>query len=170
MRTTRLRLSRQALPLTAALLALPALAAGAAPDAAQASEAARATTQGLTLTFTRAADGNGAPADSRKARLVALHVPHGTAPTPFLDPGPFVATWSGSINLRLRDTYTFSAAGRGKLTVTIGDAVALESGGDDFSQAKPEPVRLKKGANKLTVRYESPDSGDAWVRLFWTAK
>src|SRR5687768_717746 len=100
MRTHSSRFFGQGMPLAAALLALPALSAGAGPDAAQATEAARATTQGLTLTFTRAGDGNARPSDSRKARLVALYVPHGTTPTPFLDPGPFVATWTGSINLR----------------------------------------------------------------------
>jgi mono/diheme cytochrome c family protein len=164
-------LRRHALPVPALLCTLMAVA-GAAPDGPPQPEA-RETVQGLTLTFSRpgaAADSRAAFLDSRKARLVALYVPPGTAPSPFQEPGRFVATWTGSINLRLRDTYTFSAAGRGKLTVTVGDGVALEAAGDDFSTAKAEPVRLRKGANKLVARYESPDSGDAWVRLFWTVK
>jgi mono/diheme cytochrome c family protein len=157
--------------LVLALAAAVELAAGAGSDPPPGPDAAGVATQGLTLSFAPGGEaGAAAIADIRKARLVALYVPHGTAPTPFLDPGKFVATWTGAINLRLRDTYTFSAQGRGKLTVTIGDAVALDASGDDFAQAKAEPVRLKKGANKLVVRYESADAGDAWVRLFWTVK
>jgi mono/diheme cytochrome c family protein len=140
------------------------------PDSPPSSEAGE-TAQGLTLTFTPW--GNDAKAsfvDSRQVRLVALYVPQGTAPSPFHEPGKFVATWTGAVNMRLRDTYTFSAAGRGTLTVTVEDKVALEAAGDDFSTTKAEPVRLKKGANRLVVRYESPESGDAFVRLFWTVK
>src|SRR5215213_8510953 len=117
------RLSRNTL-LAAALLpaVFPAVlaAAAAAPDGAPSE--AREMAQGLTLTFT-SPGGDSKIADSRGARLVALYVPQGTAPSPFQEPGRFVATWTGAINMRLRDTYTFSAAGRGKLTVTVEDKV-----------------------------------------------
>src|SRR4051794_31403353 len=92
------------------------LAADAADAEAAAAEAEAENEQpGLALTFSRP----GSAGDTRTARLVALYVPKGAAPTPFVDAGPFVATWEGVLNLKIRDAYTFLAQGRGKLTVTV---------------------------------------------------
>ncbi|HEX7897774.1 MAG TPA: c-type cytochrome, partial [Planctomycetota bacterium] len=63
----------------------------------------------------------------------------------------------------------FSAEGNGKLTLTIADKPALEAAGD-LSQAKGKPLMLRKGRNKLLARYESPATGDALLRLFWTSE
>ena len=111
----------------------------------------------------------GGDADTREVRLVALHVPAGQAPSPFVAPGRFRATWSGNLNLKVRERYSFAAEGRGKLTVRIGDKPVFEASGDDLSKTPAgEPFRLKKGANKLEVLYEGPESGDATVRLLWS--
>jgi len=120
---------------------------------------------GLTLTFTSAG-----ATDSRIARLIALHIPDGQAPTPFLKPGPFTATFSGNLNLRIRDTNTFTAHGRGKLKLTINDKLVLETTGDDLSTTKSEPTKLTKGKNKFLVEYTAPAKGDADVQLFWSAR
>ncbi len=126
---------------------------------------------GLTLTITPAG-GDAAASDSREARLVSLCVPAGAAPSAFVLAGKFVATWEGYINVRIRDFYIFAAEGRGKLTVIIDDKPVLEVSGDDFAQKPGDEVKLSKGKGKnhLVVRYESPEQGDAAVRLFWVMR
>lgn len=138
---------------------------------------------GVTVTFTPI-DGGGQPAisDTRVSRMIALYVAEHTPATPFLPGGDFAqmqplppserftAVFEGDINMRLRDTYTFSAEGRGKLTVAIGEKTVLTADGDDFTKATGEPVRLSKGKNKITVKYESPAQGDSQFRLLWTVK
>lgn len=142
------------------------------PDAPPLPEAEPASAPGLALTFYRpgenADDANAG--DTRVSRMAALYVPAGSVPSSFFASGPFVAIWRGDLNMRLRDTYTFSAEGRGKLTVTINDAVALEAVGEDFTKIAGAEVRLNKGKNKLLIRYELPVDGDAQMRLFWTVK
>src|SRR5687768_8846515 len=45
--------------------------------------------------------------DTRHARLVALYVPAGSPPTPFLPAGPFEARFETELAMRLRDDVTF---------------------------------------------------------------
>jgi cytochrome c553 len=123
---------------------------------------------GLTLRIEPLGGSGAGAADVRDARLVALYVPAGSAPSPFLPAGRFRATWTGSLNLKIRERYGFAAEGRGKLSVSIDDKMVLETSGDDLSKKAGESVRLKKGANTLVVTYESPESGDASVRLLWS--
>jgi mono/diheme cytochrome c family protein len=118
---------------------------------------------GLALTFSRAEI-----RDTRLARLVALGIPAGSPPSPFLPPGPFRATWEGDLNLPFRGECTFSAEGRGTIKVEVNDKPALEGSGEDLSTSSGKTAKLKKGANKLVVTYDSPPSGDAFLRLSWT--
>ena len=120
---------------------------------------------GLVLTFER--DG---VRDSRPARLVTLEVPEGTNPTPFLAPGPFRATWQGDLNIAFKGEYSFFAAGRGKIKVELNGKTVLSGAGDDFNTLEGKPAKLKKGANKLVVTYDSPASGAAEVRLDWSSE
>ena len=125
---------------------------------------------GVAVTFASVGGAAGV-SDTRSARLVALYVPAGEAPSSLVPAGPFTATFEGAVNLRLRDTYAFSAEGRGKVTVLVNDKEALTIAGDDFSKAPAaDGVRLNKGKNKLVVKYESPATGDASLRLLWTLK
>lgn len=119
---------------------------------------------GLMLTFK-----SGDATDVRRARLITLLVPAGAAPTPLLPPGPFTATWSGNVTLRIRGEYTFSATGRGQLKVTVNDQVALDVSGDDLAAATADSkkVKLVRGRNKVLVEYTSPAEGDAALRLNW---
>jgi mono/diheme cytochrome c family protein len=136
---------------------------------ARAAEAAPpSATPGLALRLERLGGSGPATPDVRDARLVALYVPVGMAPSPFVPAGRFRATWEGSLNLKIRERYSFGAEGRGKITVTIDDKTVFETSGDDLSKKAGESVRLKKGANKLVVTYESPETGDASVRLLWS--
>ena len=120
---------------------------------------------GLALTLSR-----GDLRDTRPARLVALGVPAGTPPSPFLTPGPFRATWEGDLAVPFRSDFTFSGEGRGTIKVEVNGKVVLEGSGDDLARASGEPARLKKGVNKLVVTYDSPPSGDAFVRLSWSSE
>ncbi len=126
--------------------------------------------QGLLLTIEAVKPGPGGKSpqvDSRSSRLIALYVPEGSAPTPFLPPGPLKATWEGDLTVGMRDEYIFSADGRGKLTFLVNDAPVLETSGEDLSKTPGKTVKLNKGKNKVTAKYESPEKGDANVRLYW---
>ena len=127
--------------------------------------------QGLIVTFSRPQPT--APSqmsDARIARIAAIFVPQGTSPTPFLAPGPFLATFEGDINVRLRTFVRFSAFGNGKVTVMLAGRQVFSTNGDDLSKSISDEVRLGKGKNHLVVEYESPASGDASFRLFWSSK
>jgi mono/diheme cytochrome c family protein len=113
-------------------------------------------------------DGGGVQ-DVRSARLAALYVPEGTSASPFLPPGPFKATWEGFISVDLGTDCSFAAAGNGAVTVTVADKPALSAKGDDLSKVEGPSVRLRKGRNKLVVKYESPAKGDAFLRLSWAS-
>ncbi|MBI3855768.1 MAG: DUF885 family protein, partial [Planctomycetes bacterium] len=106
--------------------------------------------------------------DVRDARLAALYVPEGTPPSPFLSPGPFKATWEGFVSVDLGTDVSFSAVGNGSITVTAADKPALTAKGD-LSTVEGPSLRLRKGRNKLVVKYESPAKGDAFVRLYWAS-
>ncbi len=120
---------------------------------------------GLALTLSR-----GDVRDTRGARLVALDVPDGSAPSPFLAPGPFRATWEGDLAIPFRSDYAFAAAGRGTIRVEVNGKVALEGSGDDLARLPGKTAKLRKGANKVVVTYDSPASGDAVVRLSWSSE
>jgi mono/diheme cytochrome c family protein len=112
---------------------------------------------------------SGGVSDMRDARLASLYVPQGTTASPFLLPGPFKAVWEGFVSVDLGTDCTFSAAGNGAITVTIADKPALQAKGADLSRVEGPSLRLRKGRNKLVVRYESPVQGDAVLRLFWAS-
>jgi len=108
--------------------------------------------------------------ESRISRLIALYVPAGSAPASHVRPGPFSAEFTGNLNLRLRSYVKFHAEGRGKVILLLNGATVLESSGDDLSKVVSDEVRLNKGKNVLLARYQSPDAGDAALRLFWESK
>lgn len=109
------------------------------------------TAPGLVVTFS--AKGK---TDATTSPRPALYVHKGESPTPFFDPGPFKATWTGFLNVELRSDYTFSAEHTGSVKLTINGVVQ-----------EGKPTRLQKGTNSIVVEYESPASGDAHLRLFW---
>jgi mono/diheme cytochrome c family protein len=109
-------------------------------------------------------------ADTRLSRLISLYVPQDSAPSPFTAAGAFRATFEGDISVRLRTMVRFSAEGRGKLTLSVGGKVVLETSGDDLSKTTSDEIRLGKGKNHLVAVYESPQAGDAWFRLNWVSR
>lgn len=127
--------------------------------------------QGLTLTFeSLATTAKHETPDARSARLIALFVPAGEAPSAFTPAGRFKATFEGDINVRLRMFVRFSAEGRGHLALSVAGKQVLNASGEDLSKPTSDEVRLSKGRNHVVAIYESPATGDANVRLFWSSK
>lgn len=147
-----------------------ALAVILSTNRAGAADAEKPDAPGLTLVVERRDVAPSLPADARIARTVALYVPQGSPPSDFTAPGPFRATFRGDLNLRLRSYVRFHAEGRGKFTLTLNGAAVLETSGDDLSRTVSNEIRLNKGKNQLVATYESPASGDASLRLFWSSK
>ncbi len=128
---------------------------------------------GVTATFeSLSANPASKPAfsDMRVNRLFALYVAHGAAPTPFIAAGPFRATFEGDLTLRLREFLSFSAQGRGKLSLSINGKPVLNVAGDSFSSQPTEALRLNKGKNHFVAVYESPQSGDSEFRILWSSR
>src|SRR5436309_2044483 len=105
------------------------------PQITRAADADKPDAPGLILVIENAKSASPKPAfpDARVSRTVALYVPADTAPSDFTPPEAFRATFTGDLNLRLRSFVRFSAEGRGKLTLTLNGAPALEASGDDLS-------------------------------------
>ena len=121
---------------------------------------------GLSLTFESP---DGKAVDARVSRLIAICVAKDSNPTPFLSPGPFTVTWRGFINLKIRDQYTFSVAGRGEFELIINGESVLNASGD-LAGKSSALIKLRKGANEVIAHYTSPPDGDAVVRLSWAEK
>ena len=83
--------------------ALAGLAVGA--FAASATTHAAPAAKGLLLRI----EGGGAT-DTTIASNAWLRVEGGASPSPFIQPGPFTAVWTGTISIDLRGDYQFQAA------------------------------------------------------------
>jgi len=113
---------------------------------------------GLKVTFTAAGK-----TDIRSERLLALYIPAGQAPTPFLVAGPFMAKWEGDLQSPLRGTFKFSAESSGKFKLSLNGQPLLDGPGI-------KTVQLNKGANRIVAEITSADKGDTFVRLSWASK
>ena len=113
---------------------------------------------GLKVTFTAAGK-----SDVRSDRLLALYVPAGQAPSPFLAAGPFTAQWEGDLQSPLRGTFKFSAESSGKFKLSLNGQPLLDGPGI-------KTVQLNKGANRIVAEIASADQGDTFVRLSWASK
>ena len=136
------------------------------PHAPALGEAKPASAQGCALTF-EASVGGKTQTDARHGRLVALHVPEGSPPTPFIPAGPFKATFTTDVSLRLRDDVTFSLLGAGSVKMTVNGGALIEGELSGTAPLVGKSVSLKKGKNRVAVEYASPAKGDAFVRLYW---
>lgn len=124
---------------------------------------------GLRVTFASSSPGTGQTTDNVVLPNVALYVPSGQTPSPFVPPGPFTAEWNGFISVDLRGEYAFQAEVQGFFTLQLNGALALEI--DGSATNKPSGlIRLRKGPNVLFASFRSPPQGDAFVRLSWVPK
>ena len=113
---------------------------------------------GLKVTFTIAGK-----TDARTDRLLALYVPAGQAPTPFLPAGPFVVKWEGDLQSPLRGTFKLSAESSGKFKLSLNGQPLLDGPG-------LKTVQLNKGANRIVAELTSAAAGDTFARLSWASK
>jgi mono/diheme cytochrome c family protein len=113
---------------------------------------------GLAVTFTAAGK-----SDVRSDRLLALYVPAGQAPTPFLPVGPFVAKWEGRILSPVRGTFTFAAENSGGFKLSLNGQPLLDG-------ATARTITLNQGENTLVAELPSAAQGDTFVRLTWSSK
>jgi mono/diheme cytochrome c family protein len=113
---------------------------------------------GLKVTFTSAGK-----TDVRSERMLALYVPAGQAPTPFLAAGPFTVKWEGDLQSPLRGTFKLSAESSGKFKLSLNGQPLLDGPGI-------KTVQLNKGANRIVAEIASADQGDTFVRLSWASK
>ncbi len=114
---------------------------------------------------------DGEATDARVARLAALHVPEGEAPSPFLDAGPFVASFRGAVELDLNDSLRFTVRGNGSVRLSIRGEVVLEQDAlphDGAAVSTDGAVRLRKGLNPIELVYRSAERGDTALRLSWS--
>jgi len=121
---------------------------------------------GLTLRFYAKADDK-TPLDSRRIRLAALHVPVGSAPTPFLAPGLIHAKLSGYIKTPLKGMYAFRLHGTGTVTLKVNEKVLLSLPAD---KDKSVEVELAKNYNRVEITCASPPTGDTTMRLYWSGE
>jgi len=113
---------------------------------------------GLKVTFTSAGK-----SDVRSDRLLALYIPAGQAPTPFLAAGPFTVKWEGDLQSPLRGTFKLSVESSGKFKLSLNGQPLLDGPGI-------KTVQLNKGANRIIAEIPSADKGDTFVRLSWASK
>lgn len=153
------------------LAVLPLLAAASAgPVSGQPSRAAAGDLDRPGLELVLHSRGGDAT-DARVARLAALYVLDGEPPSPFLEPGPFEATFRGAIELDLNDSFRFAVRGAGGVRLSIGGQVVLEHDNlpaDGTPVATAGEVRLNKGLNPVELVYRGPARGDASLRLTWS--
>lgn len=104
--------------------------------------------------------------DVRRLRLAALTVPANTAPSTFLQPGPFQLTCDGVIKVPLRGEYQFWLEGLGTAALQLNGEVVLPPQGIIDADRRVS-VSLRRGENRLKLIYHAPDAGDARFRLMW---
>ncbi len=161
-----MRIRWQALCVTATLVSLASASAATAQQTESPDAAAVFDQPGLTL----ALSSSNSATDARVARLAALYVPERQTASPFLDAGPFEATFRGAIELDLNDWYRFSVRGSGTVQLSIGGEVVIarqELPAGNAPLSTNGEVRLNKGLNPIELVYRSPAAGDASLRLTW---
>jgi cytochrome c551/c552 len=104
-------------------------------------------------------------ADARVADQVALYVPEDQPASSFTGPGPFKATWQGTLNLEARSRLIFNLEGTGQATLSVDGEILCEEIG-----TASERKRLSSGKHDREVKYRSPEKGAARLRLFWEGR
>lgn len=126
---------------------------------------AEETRTGLILTLE---DKNGTT-DQHSTSLAALYVESDESASPFLEHGPFTATWSGYLSLEKRSRLYFSFSGNGDAQLKIDDDL-LHQETAQLGKTESANHRLSSGLRKFELTYKSPKSGPAQFRLYWRGR
>jgi cytochrome c2 len=150
--------------LLAVLLCVPFCDAGDTLKPGRLSKQEQAALQpGLTLRIYR----SDTLLDTCRVRLAAHYVGPGEAPSPFVDPGPFSARFTGYLKISLRGEFTFRVACVGSARLRINGKDVLKA--ENHTATTPTPVPLVKGHNRLEIDYTSPARG-ASLRVDWSGE
>lgn len=84
--------------------------------------------------------------DTRESRTVALHVPKGQSPSPFLRGSDFTARWEGKLLLEKRSRLVFHLEGTGEAKLLIDDDLIVSAIG-----TPSESKRLSSGEHNIVV-------------------
>ena len=141
--------------------ALSCLACGIGVFVLVAMQARSADEKSLILSF---ANSSG-KSDTRESRTVALHVPKGQSPSPFLRGSDFTARWEGKLLLEKRSRLVFHLEGTGEAKLLIDDDLIVSAIG-----TPSESKRLSSGEHNIVVDYKSPVGSDATLRLLWEGR
>ena len=118
--------------------------------------------------------------DIRRSRLLSTYVPLQKTPSPFMNPGPFILTWNGYLQVEMTGDYIFYAEGNGRLTMEINGSEVLETNRAGLSNPnQSDPIRLNAGLNSLraqltpmpsrTWRGEKLKVSDTSMRISWSS-
>ena len=102
--------------------------------------------------------------DVRGFDRLALCVPEGQPASDFLPPGPFTATFRGTLKVPTRARYRFTFVGTGSFTLRIGEREVVVG---EQAPSTGKRVRLKKGEHPLVGVYRAPARGPALLRVYW---
>ena len=108
--------------------------------------------------------------ESAVAQNVSLYVASGESPSPFLPVGKFTATWTGFLSADLRSDFLFQAELNGAVKLQINGVSVLEAVGTNSTSEFSKAVRLSKGTNLFSAIFTSPETGNAFIRLYWQPK
>ncbi len=105
--------------------------------------------------------------DVRVQRNLAVYVPKGESPTPFLGKGAFQAIFEGSLSAPIRSFYTFKSRHNGHVRLELNGKTIIEADDSSDEWIVGKRARLNKGDNSIRLVYESPAEGDAYFRVYW---
>lgn len=105
--------------------------------------------------------------DTRIERMLTLYQPTGQPAATFLAPGPFKLAADGYLKLDVTDYYQFSIEGNGSASLQLNDDVLLPMQPINGQTASSDEIVLRRGLNRVQVRYHSPESGTARMRVLW---
>jgi mono/diheme cytochrome c family protein len=122
---------------------------------------------GLAATFYQAAAQTPRTLDALVLPNLRLNVPEGSSPTPFLEPGPFDAEWTGFLDVPIRSSHQFEVDLVGHLELQINGKPVLTADAVEPGSFRSKSVRLAKGTNQIRATLRSLPSGQARLRLNW---
>lgn len=110
--------------------------------------------------------------DVRVDRMPALFVRADEgSPSPFLEPGPFTAVWTGQLVMPSRTRVGFGADTSGAVRIDVNGETVFDTTSDDEALTSGMLVKLNKGANPIVVQFhgDATPGNDTFVRATWYA-
>ena len=106
---------------------------------------------------------------SRIDRSLSFHWKN-QSPDQRIPAGPFKARWKGQLLVRQNDRYMFHVFVSGKVTIRIDGERALAVESSEAGWSSGETLDLTVGERDLVVEFESHDTSDARMSVFWSSE